>query len=627
MAGGPPSSIDIGRSSSGGAGGPPSSIDVGGGTGSSSYWEQRFGDGDFDPSSFIPSYTRTDKALALFRLGVGCCFIVLGSYALVRFYRSRWILDIRTRSAHLVMVEGVCVLLTMVAAINGAVNVVWGSGLDWFWMSLLLFFISPALMGSYICRALRLAVVFHPRAKRALPWLIPERNYMAVLLVGSVAMMAIPVYHEYTLEVWEIIPKQTTILTTQSLVFAVTLAIIYPFIRNVDDLFSISKELAIVTVAIVCLAVGQKSAAEWGGVYEQRWLGNNISIFFAAVLFGVSVVDPLRRLALDPLAATKRNYADRVLLSRTEPHSTVRTASGVSSGRSRDSSRIRADSEAEVRLEEAELGVVSGTDTATMAGGDGGTGNIAASAAIGNDAATTSTADANCAVAPCTWNDRESTNTSVVAKESSSVSNDDSTGNRRDVVQRGQRDRGSFRSRGGGGGGRGRPEREEMEVWDFERLARTPLLAVAFEDYSKRALCHESVLFLSEVSRYQHEDYATPTKDPTRPSPSQFGTFCYITNTFIKAGSPEEVNISDTDKKRILELYHKGEERFEGVNEEERKMVFGRAYLEVKSMLEANLLRRFLNTDRFKSVRMQRENVQAMMDSPPLQAGVAAAST
>lgn len=57
MAGGSPSS-------SGGAGGPPSSIDVGGGTGSSSYWEQRFGDGEFDPSSFIPSYTRTDKGKA-----------------------------------------------------------------------------------------------------------------------------------------------------------------------------------------------------------------------------------------------------------------------------------------------------------------------------------------------------------------------------------------------------------------------------------------------------------------------------------------------------------------------------------------------------------------------------------
>lgn len=36
--------------------------------------------------------------------------------------------------------------------------------------------------------------------------------------------------------------------------FAVTLACIYPFIRNVDDLFSISKELFMVTVAILCLA-------------------------------------------------------------------------------------------------------------------------------------------------------------------------------------------------------------------------------------------------------------------------------------------------------------------------------------------------------------------------------------
>lgn len=32
-----------------------------------------------------------------------------------------------------------------------------------------------------------------------------------------------------------------------------------------------------------------------------------------------SVVDPLRRLAFDPLAATKRNYADRVLLARNQP--------------------------------------------------------------------------------------------------------------------------------------------------------------------------------------------------------------------------------------------------------------------------------------------------------------------
>ncbi len=48
----------------------------------------------------------------------------------------------------------------------------------------------------------------------------------------------------------------------------------------------------------------------------------------------------------------------------------------------------------------------------------------------------------------------------------------------------------------------GRRERGvTMEVWNFERLARTPLLAAAFEEFSRKALCHESVLFLREVSR------------------------------------------------------------------------------------------------------------------------------
>jgi len=36
-------------------------------------------------------------AIALFRLSFACCFFIIGCYSLVRFYRSRWILDIRTR--------------------------------------------------------------------------------------------------------------------------------------------------------------------------------------------------------------------------------------------------------------------------------------------------------------------------------------------------------------------------------------------------------------------------------------------------------------------------------------------------------------------------------------------------
>lgn len=52
----------------------------------------------------------------------------------------------------------------------------------------------------------------------------------------------------------EVIPRQIGILAWISLAFAAILASIYPFIRKVDDLFNISTELAIVTVAVILLA-------------------------------------------------------------------------------------------------------------------------------------------------------------------------------------------------------------------------------------------------------------------------------------------------------------------------------------------------------------------------------------
>ncbi|CBN75978.1 expressed unknown protein [Ectocarpus siliculosus] len=76
------------------------------------------------------------------------------------------------------------------------------------------------------------------------------------------------------------------------------------------------------------------------------------------------------------------------------------------------------------------------------------------------------------------------------------------------------------------------------------------------------------------------------------------------------------------ERKRLMELAHKGEVLFEAGTEEERRLIFARAYLEVKTMLEDNLLRRFLQTDRFKSVRAQRrmgmqgENFSTMVASP-----------
>ncbi|CAN0266870.1 unnamed protein product, partial [Ectocarpus sp. 13 AM-2016] len=210
------------------------------------------------------------------------------------------------------------------------------------------------------------------------------------------------------------------------------------------------------------------------------------------------------------LAATRRNYANRVLPNRTEPHSTARRASEFSSGLDCDSSMVCSQSEDEATLEEGKLGEALAKGQTTERGG-GSAGSVAASAAIGRGVITTSSADANGAVAPRTWIDREPTNSSVVTTATWFVSNDNSTGGkRRDAVRRGQSERGHDRGRDGGR--RSHSNKQDIDMWDFERIVRTPLLAVAFEDYCKRALCHESFLFLSEVSRYQNGDYATATK-------------------------------------------------------------------------------------------------------------------
>ncbi|CAM9547941.1 unnamed protein product, partial [Scytosiphon promiscuus] len=315
----------------------------GGGGSSNVAWDElyRGGDGSSSaygggpPSSVVDglvfelTYTEADKALAWFRLIVSGIFLVVGTYALVLFYRSRLVLDIRTRSVHLVVIAGSAIVASYLVAVNESLAVLWGSdhSLRWFWSSMVLFFLTPITFGSYICRALRLAVVFHPRAKRALPWLIPERNYLCVLAVLATGFLVIPIHHERTLEIWEIIPKQTSILATTSLVFACCLACIFPFIRKVDDLFNISTELIAVTVLLLIQSVGLELVAEFGGEEVIRWIGKNLNFVMGAAIFGVSVVDPLRRLAFDPLAGTNWKGVDRVLLARRESGSTARTAS------------------------------------------------------------------------------------------------------------------------------------------------------------------------------------------------------------------------------------------------------------------------------------------------------------
>ncbi|CAM9874429.1 unnamed protein product, partial [Ectocarpus fasciculatus] len=226
---------------------------------------------------------------------------------------------------------GSAMVFSYVSAVNQSLSILWGAtyALDWFWMSLVLFFVTPLVFGSYISRALRLAVIFHPRGKQTLPWLIPERNHLFILLAAAVAFLIIPIYQDMTLQVWELIPKQTGALTTVTVVLAGTLACIFPFIwqepiGSVDDLFNISKELMIVTMLFLVLSVG----LECGLYFDvSSWTGSNLNFFITAAAFWVSVVGPLRRLAVDPLAGIKQSRTDRASLARRESRSTMRTAS------------------------------------------------------------------------------------------------------------------------------------------------------------------------------------------------------------------------------------------------------------------------------------------------------------
>ncbi|CAN0469311.1 unnamed protein product [Hapterophycus canaliculatus] len=82
-----------------------------------------------------------------------------------------------SRSVHLVLLAGSAMVASYLVALNESILILWGAdySLRWFWPSMLLLSITPIIFGSYLCRSLRLAVVFHPRARRALPWLIPVR--------------------------------------------------------------------------------------------------------------------------------------------------------------------------------------------------------------------------------------------------------------------------------------------------------------------------------------------------------------------------------------------------------------------------------------------------------------------
>eukprot|EP00904_Undaria_pinnatifida_P005841 jgi/Undpi1/2387/HiC_scaffold_13.g05768.m1 len=135
--------------------------------------------------------------------------------------------------------------------------------------------------------------------------------------------------------------------------------------------------------------------------------------------------------------------------------------------------------------------------------------------------------------------------------------------------------------------------------WSYDKMASVPAVAEAFRAFAWRALCQESIMFLEEVAKYESGDYAI-----SQPALNQYVAFNHIVKRFIADNSPDEINISSRDKHKLIDIYKSGSVIFFSLDDEERRLIFGEAYLEIRSMLEFNLLHRFLHTDGFRRVRI-----------------------
>ncbi|CAN0312324.1 unnamed protein product, partial [Ectocarpus sp. 8 AP-2014] len=71
-----------------------------------------------------------------------------------------------------------------------------------------------------------------------------------------------------------------------------------------------------------------------------------------------------------------------------------------------------------------------------------------------------------------------------------------------------------------------------------------------------------------------------------------------MVNEYIKDGAPSEINISSTTKHDIMELAKI--EAFASLDQDARKLIFVKAEREIRSMLEDNLMAKFLASTQYK---------------------------
>ncbi|CAM9445951.1 unnamed protein product [Ectocarpus fasciculatus] len=129
----------------------------------------------------------------------------------------------------------------------------------------------------------------------------------------------------------------------------------------------------------------------------------------------------------------------------------------------------------------------------------------------------------------------------------------------------------------------------------LEQILLAPPLLHAFEEYCLRALCGESILFLKAAWAFK-----TSVRASTANEDVNFALFMNIFDTYIKDGSPFEVNINSKTKSFIMKRTNM--EAFKQLPLDVVAVCLDGAAQEVGVMLKEKLYDRFRETDQFKQI-------------------------
>eukprot|EP00903_Cladosiphon_okamuranus_P022608 g20803.t1 len=252
-----------------------------------------------------------DTGIAVF-LVVSCLgALMVSSVAMVLFFRERNSFEIKARSSYLSLLNGGCFMTVMMVVVATRLPDIFSDLRSNIYVIFpLYFFALVCSTASYGSRTIRLALLYSPKARKAAPWLLPERIHVIVCLLLGAASTAVPLYDmaqvgdgppaelEYALLAWDHL--WIVIFTSQAIVL-----LLNPIAWLVDDIFGIGPELRVMMLLQMVSVVTGRIAEEYAHSGLLRWVGTGISGFVVAItMVSITIISPIMRRLLRPMESS-----------------------------------------------------------------------------------------------------------------------------------------------------------------------------------------------------------------------------------------------------------------------------------------------------------------------------------